>query len=164
VRFPSVLAIASRALLKLSPRSRLRRTFLRRGVSLGISAANRRDFEAAFCRFDPRAETLVPPGLASMGLEASVRGLEERKRFEGKWRTEWGEFAYVAEKLYDLGDRLLVIGRMVGTGSSSGAMFDTEWADLMTHSGGRIVREQVFLDHAEALAFVGLPGPAGRGR
>ena len=129
---------------------------MRRTVQLGIEAANRKDYEAAFGLFDSEVELLVPPGLAGLGFEASVQGRAERVRFETKWRAEWGEFRYVPEELTDLGSSVLVVGRMRGSGPTSGAAFDTEWADLFTLAGGRVVREHVFLDHAAALEAAGL--------
>ncbi len=156
LRFPRVLTVFTRAWLRLPTRSRLRRVLMRRTVRSGIEAANRGDYEAAFGLYDRGVELLVPPGLAGMGFEPIVRGREERVHFEVRWRAEWGEFSYVPEELNDLGDRVLVVGRMRGSGPSSGAAFDTEWADLFTLSAGRVVRERVFLDHDEALDAVGL--------
>ena len=47
-------------------------------------------------------------------------------------------------------------GRIVGTGLSSGAGFDSDWAVLLTISDGRVVREQFFFDRSEALEAAGL--------
>jgi len=129
---------------------------LRRTVQLGIAAANRRDFEAMFALYDAGVELTVPPGLVAVGFEPNVQGREERIRFEHRWRTEWGDFRYAPEEVSDLGDRVFLIGHMKGTGVSSGASFDNEWAVLFAISSGRVVREEVFLDHAEALAAAGL--------
>ena len=154
VRFPRLLALFTRAWLTLPPRSRLRRALMHRTVRVGIEAANRQDYEAAFGLFDPAVELLVPPDLAALGFEPTVRGRDERIRFEVKWRAEWGEVWYAPEELSDLGSRVLVVGRIRGSGPASGAAFDNEWADLFTFSAGRVVREQVFLDHTEALDAV----------
>lgn len=156
VRCPRVLAFLLRAVMSLPPRSRLRRALIRRIVQQGIEAANRRDYESAFALYDPAVELLLPPGLTAIGFEPVVRGREERVRFEVRWRTEWGEYWYVPEELRDLGDRVLVVGRMKGSGPSSGAAFDNEWADVFTISAGRVVREHVFFDHAEAIEAAGL--------
>ena len=156
LRFPRILALATRAWLRLPPRSRPRRALMRRTVRLGIEAANRRDYQAAFGLYASGVELLVPPELAALGFEASVRGRAERIRFETRWRAEWGEFRYAPEELSDLGSRVLVVGRMRGSGPTSGAAFDNEWADLFTLAGGRVVREHVFLDHAAALQAAGL--------
>ena len=58
--------------------------------------------------------------------------------------------------MIDLGDRVLVVGRVKGSGLSSGAAVDSEWADLFTVSAGRVIREQVFFDHAEGLEAAGV--------
>jgi hypothetical protein len=49
-----------------------------------------------------------------------------------------------------------VLGRMVGSGPSSGAASESEWADLATLSRGQVIREQVFFSRAEALEAPGL--------
>jgi hypothetical protein len=58
--------------------------------------------------------------------------------------------------LRDLGDRLLLIGRISSSGLSSGAALDTHFANLFTISAGLVIREQVFFSHAEALEAAGL--------
>jgi ketosteroid isomerase-like protein len=69
-----------------------------------------------------------------------------------------GDFRFEPEELADLGDgRVVVIGRQKGSGLSSGAAFDTDWAVLITLSAGLVSREQFFFDRAEALAAAGLP-------
>ena len=50
----------------------------------------------------------------------------------------------------------MVIGRFEGSGPSSGAGFDNEFAEIFTISAGRVIREQAFFDHAEALEAAGL--------
>ena len=157
VHVPSLLALVVRALLKLRPDSRLRRAFVRRVVQLGIEAANRRDYEAAFGLYDARVELVVPHGLTAVGFEPLVHGRDDRLRFEQRWRAEWGDFSYAPQELIDLGTRILVAGRVTGSGPASGAAFEAEWAALFTVSAGRVVHEHVFLDRAEAYAAVGLP-------
>jgi hypothetical protein len=58
--------------------------------------------------------------------------------------------------MLDLGDRLLFVGRIKGSGLSSGAGFETAWANLLTLSAGRVIREEPFFDHREALEAAGL--------
>jgi hypothetical protein len=58
--------------------------------------------------------------------------------------------------LIDLGDRLLILGRVKGSGLRSGAPFDDQWANLLTISAGRVIREQPFFSHHEALDAAGL--------
>ena len=49
-------------------------------------------------------------------------------------------------------------GRIVGSGLSSGAAVDSDWAVIVTLAAGRVIREQFFFDHAAALEAVGLRG------
>lgn len=155
LRFPRLFVLANRAVFSLPPRSGLRRRMLRRIVELGVAAANRGDYVVAFASYTEQAEYVPPSAWVPVGM-GRTRGGAERIRLESEWRAEWGDFAYVPEELYDLGDRVLLTGRMKGTGTRSGAGFDMEWADLLRISSGRIAHDQVFLDRAEALQAAGL--------
>jgi ketosteroid isomerase-like protein len=155
-RFPRLLALVARAVWRLPPRSRLRQALVRRAVQLGFEATNRADHEVALALYHPDGETTFPPQIATVGTESVTRGREERVRFQREWIAEWGEFRFEPEEIIDLGDRLLVVGHVRGSGLSSGAGFDNQWAVLYTVSGGRALGEQVFLDHGDALEAAGL--------
>jgi hypothetical protein len=46
---------------------------------------------------------------------------------------------------------------LVGSGLSSGAAFDSDWAILlMISAGAKVIREEVFFDRDEALEAAGL--------
>ena len=156
LKFPRVLVAVMRTWQRLPAGSRVRREVLCHAVRLGVAAANRRDYGAAFALYHPDVELIMPSGLIELGFEPVVRGHPERVRFEQRWRTEWGDFRYAPEQLFDLGAQVLIVGYMRGSGPSSGAGFDNEWAVLFEVSGGQVVREQVFLDHAEGLEAAGL--------
>jgi ketosteroid isomerase-like protein len=157
VRFPGAVAFVERLGWRLSPHSRLRQAFLRRGVELGLEAVNRGDFEAAFARYDPRVELVSDARFVELGFDGVYRGRAERIRFQQRWVAEWGDFRFAPEELIDLGDgRLFVHGRTVGSGLASGAGFESDWAVLLTFSDARIVREQFFFDRAQALEAAGL--------
>jgi ketosteroid isomerase-like protein len=156
LRFPPALALVARAVLRLPPRSRLRQASVRRAAQLGFESMNRDDVEAALALYHPEVELIVPPEFVGLGLDPLYRGREERFRFQRRWNAEWGEFRYEPEEIIDLGDRLLMVGRIKGSGLSSRAAFGNEWGLLVTISAGRVIREQVFLDHAEALEAAGL--------
>jgi ketosteroid isomerase-like protein len=74
------------------------------------------------------------------------RGREARLDFQRRWTAEWGEMRFVPEEVLDLGDRVLFLGRVNGSGVSSGAGFETDWAVLYRLSAGRLIREQPFFD------------------
>jgi len=155
-RLPRSVAFLFRGVLRLPPSSRLRRAVIRHGVQRAVEATNRGDFEAAFALHAPHVELNSPPEMVGLGEEAVTRGREERVRFQRSWTAQWGEVRLEPDEVTDLGDHVLVVGRMRGSGLSSGAGFDNEWANLTTLSAGRVIREQIFRDHDEALEAVGL--------
>jgi len=156
LRFPRLAPVVTRPVFQLPASSRLRREMIRYGVRLTIEAANRKDHEAAFVLAPPDFESIPDPELVGIGFDPVYRGREERVRLQRQWEDELGEFENDPEEIIDLGDRLLLIGRMRGTGRGSGAAFDSEVAYLLTLSGGRIIRERVFRSHQEALEAAGL--------
>ena len=156
LRFPSIKGLVARVWSSLPPRSRLRQAIVRRFVRQGFEAANRRDYEATFAFYDRDIEFTPPTGLVGLGAQATYRGVEARIRFEQNWRAEWGDFRYEPDEFTDLGDRFLAIGRIRSSGLTSGAATDTDYANLFTLSNGRVIREQVFFDHADALQAAGL--------
>ena len=157
LRFPGVLTLLNRLVWRLPPRSRLREAVLRRAVQLGLEASNRGDFEAAFALYDSQVKLITEPRLTELGFDRVYRGREERVRFQQRWAAEWGDFQFAPEELVDLGDgRVFVSGRILGSGLSSGAGFDSDWAVLFVVYAGRVIREQFFFSRAEALEAVGL--------
>ena len=156
VRFPRLSARLQGRFARLPPGSRLRREIVGRAVSLGIDATNRGDYEAAFALYDPEIELLTPPDLIGLGEATQYRGRDERIGFQRKWTAEWDDFRFGVNRIVDLGDRVLLIGWMRATGSTSGATVESEWANLLTLSSGRVVREQYFPSHREGLEAAGL--------
>jgi ketosteroid isomerase-like protein len=91
------------------------------------------------------------------GAEGNVyRGHEGFRRwyadsFESfdQLRNEWDEFR-------DLGDRVLVFGRVRARGRESGVELDSPMGWVFTLKGGKLLKAQGFLSHAEALQAAGL--------
>jgi ketosteroid isomerase-like protein len=166
VRFPRLLSVVSRAVCRLPVRSRLRRAMIRRAVISGWEAANRGDIEVALALYHPDAITVFDPKMVEIGFfEPVYGGLESRIVMQQLGRAEWGEWQFEPEELIFIGsDHLLTVGRMKGTGLTSGANVDTDWSSLFTTHDGRAVREQIFLDRGEAMAAVGLTRVNGRGK
>ena len=154
LRFPAAVVAMTRLVWRLPPRSRLRQAVLRRYSAVGLDAANREKYEV-FALYHEACESIFPRQLAALG-DSGTRGREERIRFEKRWRGEWGEFRYVPDELVDLGERVLILGRLEGSGAGSGALVDSEWAVLFTIPTGQIVRERVFFDREEAIEAAGL--------
>ena len=157
LRFPGLAARLQDGFARLRPGSRLRRRIVGRAVRLGIDASNRGDYEAAFALYDPDVELSTPPDLIGLGEASRHRGRDERIAFQQRWTADWAEFRFGVDKIVDLGDRVLLIGWMSGSGITSGAAFKSEWANLLTLSSrGTVVREQYFPSHREALETAGL--------
>lgn len=155
LRFPKVLAFLARLWWRLPPTSRVRRVVVRRAVQLGFEAANRGDFESAFALYHSEVELIADPQLVAVGLDPIYRGRAERIHFQQRWNAEWGQFQFEPEELLDFGDRLMVLGRVVGSGLTSGAGFDREWGVLFTVRAGQVVRETFLFDRGAALAAAG---------
>jgi ketosteroid isomerase-like protein len=157
VRFPGAVPLLIRVVWRLPPGSRLRQGLVRRYTQLGLEAANRGDYDAAFALFHSGVEANFDREFVRLGLDPVYRGREARLGAERTWTAEWSDFRYEPKELIDLGDgRLLVLGRMKGLGLRSGAAFDHDWAVLFTVSAGRVVREQNFSDRGRGLEAVGL--------
>jgi ketosteroid isomerase-like protein len=150
LRFPRAAAFLARALWRLL-RGRLILALGARFSRLSLEAINRGDYEAGFILFHPEAEVIVPPDLAGLGFERKTRGRDARIELQRRWHAEWGDFRVLPASIVGLGDdRILLIGRVSGSGLTSGAAADSEWANLLTISGGMAIREQFFMDHAQA--------------
>lgn len=94
--------------------------------------------------------------LVELSFDPVYRGREARAEFQRRWTAEWGEMRFMPEEMLDLGDHVVCVGRVSGSGLSSRAAFEGDWACLFTISAGRVIREQPFFDRREALEAVGL--------
>ncbi len=138
-----------------------------------VDAYNRRDVDGLF------AELATPdfewyPALIRALDGGGVRGREGVERFVVDTEENWEGLQIVAEEFRDLGDRVLVLGRMKGRGKGSGVPVDQPFASILEFRGDRIRRNRVYLDHAEGLRGQDYPSrlrppklwktPASRGR
>jgi ketosteroid isomerase-like protein len=157
IRFPAIATFASRRVLRLPLRSKLRRLAVRRAVRLAIEATNRGDIEAAFALWAEDAETDYSPELITIGgAPAKTTSRDERIIYQRGWSGEWEGFGFQWAECIDLGDRLVVLARVGGTGPASGIRIDQDTAFLITLSEGRVMHERVILDHSEAVTAAGL--------
>jgi hypothetical protein len=155
VRFPFVVRRLAALVSRLNPRSRLRRTLLRRAFISGWGSFQRRDFELNFRFFAPDAEFEFPSGLQTLGLGGTFHGHDGRIEVSNKLIEVWGselEPAY----LLDLGDRLLNLGFWHTQAHGSGITLDQELAQLVTLRDGLVIRDQMFFSWEEGLRAAGL--------
>lgn len=78
-------------------------------------------------------------------------GREGMSRYFAESEETWETFNASAEEFRDLGDRVLVLGRMRGRGRASGVEVDTEYAMVVEFRVGRVCRSRGYLDRGEAL-------------
>ncbi len=160
VRFPWFLDLWSQLIARLPPTSRLRRALLSRAVEIGLDAYNRGDLEVVLLAFHRDVEFEQPPEFGDhgeFGFEQSYRGRESFRKFTADWLSGWDEFRIEPKELIDLGHRFLVLGELATRGKGSGVSVSQSMAVLHTlDDHGKVVREQRYFDHAEALEAVGL--------
>jgi ketosteroid isomerase-like protein len=77
-------------------------------------------------------------------------------RFQIERLEMFGELRVEIERLWDLGDQVLVFIRLIGSGVRSGAGFDIRIAHLWTLKDGLAVRGEGYGDRDEALEAAGL--------
>jgi hypothetical protein len=156
VRFPSLYRRVVPLLFRLNPRSRLRRTLLRRAVDSGWTSFDRRDFELNNLYFATDTEFEFPAAMQTIGMPASFRGHEGRIEGMNNVFDIWGS---ELEPVYllDFGDnRLLNLGVWHLRGRSSGVPLEQELAQLVTFRRGLVIRDQNFMSWEEGLRAAGL--------
>ena len=117
-------------------------------VRAAIGAWNRNDLDAWIQYFDP---------------EVQWSALLEKFRGHAGIRQAWQSFKDLQLKaryddIRDLGDSVLALGELTGTGRITGLNLSNEIAQLATFRDGRILRFRDFASHAEAIEAVGLSG------
>ena len=86
----------------------------------------------------------------------SYRGREGMARYFSEAEETWESLIVTGEEFRDLGDTVLVLGRIEGRGRSSGVEVDTPYTMLIEFHDGRVSRARAYLDHAEALRAAGV--------
>ena len=141
----------------MPPHSRIRQAMIWRAAEQGFAATNRRDFDAVLPRYAPDAEFVPARELLGVGIAPRYRGHAGYLDLWRDWDSAWaGHAQWEPRELIDLGDRLLTLARMRGTGEASGIGVDRELALLMTLQDGLVSREQHYFDPAVALEAAGL--------
>jgi ketosteroid isomerase-like protein len=157
VRFPGAWRTLSAVHQRLlSPRSRLRRTLVRRSIVSGWDAASRRDYELMLVRYAPDVEFEYAPEFEALGLGGTFRGHDGMLQFLDAFDEAWEGRHLLPALILDLGDRLLVLGTVHLPGTASGPEFEPEFAQLILSRGGLAVHEQEFLSWEKGLRAAGL--------
>jgi ketosteroid isomerase-like protein len=112
-----------------------------------VEAWNRDDFDAWIEQFDPEVEwsTLVEVYRGHAGAREAWESLKGTMQIRARF-----------DDIRDLGESVLALGEMEGTGQTTRLDFNGELAELVTYCGGKIVNTRDFRSHAEALEAAGL--------
>jgi ketosteroid isomerase-like protein len=158
LHFPRLAAASFRLIGKLPPSSRLRRAALVRGLRLAAEAYNRLDLDAVVIGWEPDVEYCPARNLVDAGLvEPCYHGLSGYRAYVSAAAEVWGaETRFEPTELIDLGDRLVVLANAPLRAQASGVPLTLEFAYVTTLKDGRIIRQQEFHDHADALEAAGL--------
>jgi ketosteroid isomerase-like protein len=84
------------------------------------------------------------------------KGQDGVARWVGWLRDSWSDWRFWPERFFDAGDHVVVFGRIVAKGRSSGVPIELANAHVFTIRNGRMTSQQVYPDRPEALKAVGL--------
>jgi ketosteroid isomerase-like protein len=119
-----------------------------------FDAYNRLDVEAMLACVTPDLEWF--PSMPSTLETAIYQGREGVERYFQETRGTWNPLLVHAQDFRSVGDRLLVLGHLDGTGRASGIRTTTPIGMVIEFQEGRIRRVRAYLDHSEAVRVSGL--------
>jgi ketosteroid isomerase-like protein len=120
-----------------------------------MDAWNRGDVDAWLETGHPEIEWSSAITRRVEGDESVYRGREEARRFWDEWHSLWDLTIDVSE-IRDLGETVLVVGRMRTRGKASGVDLEGPVAYVAEFEEGSIRRIRAYLDPAEAREAVDL--------
>ncbi len=118
-----------------------------------MDAFNRRDVDGFFALATPDFEWF--PAMPVIVGGSGFRGREGIEKYLVDIRDTWEEYRVLGEELRDLGDRVLMLGRIEGRGRGSRAWIDAPTGTIFDFRDGKVSRVRTYLDHAEALRAAG---------
>jgi ketosteroid isomerase-like protein len=124
-------------------------------VRRGIAAFNQRDLPALLTDFDRDVEWVEDQRYP--GAE-TFRGRSGVERSLGKWWDAFREIAAQIDGTIDLGDRVVLYGRVRARGHDIDVEVEAPFGGLCEFRRGKVVRVQTFGSRAEAVEAVGLAG------
>ena len=97
----------------------------------------------------------VPTMSDTLGA-GGYRGREAFEEWAVDFRNSFVRHRPLGDEFRDLGDRVLMLGRIEGQGTASGVPVGSPLGWVVDFRGEKISRIRVYLDHGEALRAVGL--------
>jgi ketosteroid isomerase-like protein len=126
-------------------------------VRRGVQAWNADDLDAFLAELDPEVEWHPSIEPALEGGETTYRGHDgARKAWDDYRGGAWERLTMRIQEIRDLGESVVVLSHIDLTARTTGIEFTQEVGQLVTFRGGKLLRSQDFLSHAEALEAAGL--------
>jgi hypothetical protein len=143
---------------RLPPRSRIRQALMWRGIRLSAEAFNRRDLDALAPTRDPDFEFHPPrEGVEAGFFDTCYRGASGYRTYVSELSDVWeADMRIESLELIDMGDRLVMLYDAPVRARASGVLLTGKLASVATLANGRVVHQQDYFDHDEALEAVGL--------
>jgi uncharacterized protein len=163
-RWPRAWAALARAGSRLRPRSRLRRSQLRRTALSGWAAFTRGDLDLMLVRYAPDYEFEPAAEMITAGMRSHYRGHSGFREWTADMRESWEQMDMTPLEIVDAGDRLVVLGRIHVRARGSGVELDSRLGQVYWVERGLIVRERTFFDWDDALRAAGISEPVDSGR
>ncbi len=116
---------------------------------------NRGDVDAWLETAHPEVEFVSEIATGMEGDEAVLRGVAELHRYWDDWHSIWN-LKIEPREMRDLGETVLVLGRLRARGEASGVSLEQPVAYVFEFDGGLARRVRAYLDPQVALEAVGL--------
>ncbi len=116
---------------------------------------NRGDVDAWLETAHPEVEFVSEIATGMEGDEAVLRGVAELHQYWNDWHSIWN-LKIEPREMRDLGETVLVLGRLRARGEASGVSLEQPVAYVFEFDGGLARRVRAYLDPQVALEAVGL--------
>jgi ketosteroid isomerase-like protein len=118
-----------------------------------LAAWGRGDFTIGPSHFDENLVFVSRPEFPAFGVYLGVDALAE---FMRDFLSQWKWTTFEADRLWAVGDTVIVSVMQRGEGRTSGAELSLDFFMLFTFRGEKVVRYEVVMREREALRAVGL--------
>ena len=128
-------------------------------VRRATEARNKRDLDAALRNFHPDVELDMSESRAAASgmVESVVRGRAQVRARLLEFLDAWENVTWQLEEITEAGeDRLVVVVRVTGRGTGSGANVEQRNGQVWTFGDGKIARVDSYMGRTEAFEAAGL--------
>ena len=142
VRWPTMAPRTMRWVLRLPPRSRVRKAMLERFARTAFLSWNRGDYALVPILDDPEVEAhFTVRAQMAVGTDDVYYGPDGHCRAMQEWNEAWREWDAEIDEVIEEGRHgVLVVARLYGEGAASGIRLDEWGAARYTFREGRILR------------------------